>query len=203
MKKIKFSKNRVDGQISGEKKTQNKSRIGLFIVGGLVLIMIISVFTIGLGSEVQNEKLEYNGFELFNNGGLWMIKGTQYGFEYGPNDLENIPSIDLGVEPLIGKIYMVFDPDEFSTDSREILRIRQFLTSKGVISSSACIKEEGCEDIPIIKCNETNKIIYLKNGNETKIYKDDNCIILESKIGEEPLVINRFMYGVLGVMQND
>ena len=63
----------------------------------------------------------------------------------------------------------------------------------------ACTKEEGCGDIPIMDCRNSNKAVYLRKTNTTQIFKEDNCIVLEYASGEEIKVINKFMYGILGV----
>ncbi len=54
--------------------------------------------------------------------------------------------------------------------------------------------------MPIVDCNNQNKIIYLRNNNSTEIVMENNCIILNSNYGDEVKVINRFMYGILGVI---
>lgn len=206
MKKRKLSKNR-DIISSGETKDRlfTKKNTGLFIVGGLVLLMIFSIFAVSLdngNTNTNNNKIEYNGYELTQNNGLWRvnINGANYDFEYSPKDVENIASMELSSMSLGNKIYITFNPDEFNENSQELLRLKQFFYSRGISVSLACIKEQSCSDLPIVNCNSYDNTFYFKNGNETKIYKDNKCFILESKLGEEPIIINRFIYGVLGII---
>ena len=205
MKKRKLSKNRDIGTTEEVKASFfNKKNIGLFVVGGLVFLMIFSIFAISLdnGTSSNTNKFEYNGYSFIqNNNGLWdtNINGANYQFEYNPEDVENIQSIDLRNINFQNKVYIIFNPDEFGENSQELLRIKQFFYSRGVASVLSCIKEQGCGDLPIADCSSGNNL-YFKNGNNSKIYQDGNCLVLDAKPGEEPLIINRFIYGLLGVI---
>ncbi|MBI2148625.1 hypothetical protein HYU23_03010 [Candidatus Woesearchaeota archaeon] len=205
MKKKKFSKTKTgfsDDLPTNKTSIFNKKNIGLFVVSGIVLIMIISIFTISLGNPAAVENLaEYNGFKLKNINGLWNIKinNIDYVFEYSPNDLQSVDSagLDLG-----NKVYISYDTGGFSYDSPELLRLKQFLALTGRTAFFACLKEDGCGNFPLIDCSNVNKVIYFTNGNKTQMYNDNNCIILEAVPGEESLIINKFMYLVLGVIRN-
>ncbi len=206
MKKQKFSKDRIiEAAVVNNQKSFFNKKFGLIAVGILVLLMIISIFAVGLGSDntdPADTKAEYNGFKFIRGSGIWLttINNQRYYFELTPNELVDITSIDLSNESFGSKVYIAFNPEEFSETSLELLRLKEFMLARGMPAYLACIKEEGCGNIPIVDCNNINKVVYLTNGNKTEIYRDNSCMVLESKIGEEPLVINRFMYGVLGVM---
>ena len=208
MKKKKFSKERITAETIGqdiEKKEPIKGKLGLFIVGGIVILMILSVFAISLGNkqeDAQGSTMEYNGYKFKSIQGLWTteLNGRQYGFEYAPNDLGNISSVEIKDVNFKSKTYVLFNPDEFTENSQEILRLRGFLATIGVLASPACAKEESCGDIPVLDCSNINNPVYLKLGNESKIYEEDNCIVLQTINGEESLVINKFMYKYLGII---
>lgn len=204
MKKRKLSKDRNGTQVQNIEKFFSKKKIGLFIVLGLALLMILSIFTVSLGSDSgipEQNKIEFNGYKFTNNNGAWYteINGVEYGFEYDPLSAQSIKSIELS-NLFIGKVYLAFDPKQFSETSLELGRLRNFLFSKGIIVSLACIKEEGCGDLPLVNCDNSGGVVYFLNGEKNEIYKQGNCVFIESLNGQEPLVVNRFMYGVLGVM---
>jgi len=62
------------------------------------------------------------------------------------------------------------------------------------------VKEEGCGDIPVLNCNSSGNLVYIKNSNITEISKESNCITLNAMNGQEGLIINRFMYDILDVI---
>lgn len=204
MRKRKLSKDRIETILPKEKKQKRVSSSAI-IVGVIIFIMVFSSIAIGFfynpGSDISENSVEYGGFTFTDRGNGWFvdINGNEYGFEYGPFFVENVKSIDLKNEEFSNRVYVAFDPSEFSENSDEIFRLRQFLQSRGIAANPACIKEEGCGDLPIVSCDNQD-VIYLDSGENTQIYKDKECIVLESKPGEELQAINRFMYGVLGVM---
>ncbi len=203
MKKKKLSKSNIENSDFSGNKPKRKL-IGHIIIFGIVFIMIFSIFALSLGnnSDSNQDKIDYNGLEFVNRGNGWIteIDGINYGFEYAPNEVENIEAPDLKSESFSGKVYVLFNPDEFNAVSQELTRLRGFLAAKGAIANLACSAEEGCGDLPIVDCNNQNKIIYLRNNNSTEIVMENNCIILNSNYGDEVKVINRFMYGILGVI---
>ncbi|MBS3168144.1 hypothetical protein J4216_03410 [Candidatus Woesearchaeota archaeon] len=202
MKKRRFSKERINGQPNTKNTWFNGTYFGAIVVLGIIVLMVFSAFAISLGNtDNGQETIEYNGIEFQNKNGLWYFNfnGLNYGMEYLPTDLEWVESVNLGQEVFGDKIYLIFNPGEYSEDSVEILRLKQFLTSGGKLVSPACSQEGGCGDYPIIDCRSDLKSVYLRNGNESKIFKEDNCIIVEAKSGEENFVITRLFYSLLGV----
>ncbi len=203
MKKKKYSKNRLQQEASVNKvKSKNKYAIAFAAI--VLFVMVFSILAIKLGNTNEEiETLEYNGFKFSINGNIWVskINGIDYNFEYNPKDLEGINSIELKDYGFNTKIYLLYDPIENNHNDYEIQRLRQFLASKGTVNL-ACIKEEGCGDLPIIDCRNTNKAVYLKVSDKNEIYNEENCTVLSAVKEEELKVINRFIYGVLGVINN-
>ena len=205
MRKRKFSKNR---EIIDKKDLKTSffsgKNVPLFVVSGILLIMILSIFAVGFGGDSVSEtnKLEYKGYNFVNREGIWTINinSVKHNFEYSPNDVETVSSINFKNINFPVKTYLIFNPDEFSENSLELARIRQFLFYKGISTSLACIKEQNCGDLPIVDCNTYENVIYFKNGETTQIYLNNKCIVLESVPGNEVKIINRFMYDLLGII---
>lgn len=212
MRKKKFSKDRaqkVNTEIKQAKKINKKM---LIIVGFILFTMVFSAIAISFFNRGNSgptvEKIEYNGFKFRNINNIWSstINGIQYNFEYSPADVKDIKSIDLKIQDFNRKIYLLFDPGEFNENSKELLRLRIFLLGLNPSVNLACIKEDDCGDLPIINCDAESEsdpgadFVYLKIGENTQIYKEGICVVLESKKGMEVAVINRFMYNLFGVI---
>ncbi len=176
---------------------KNKAFWGLLII----ILMFGSVISFSFfyrdTDEQGGNKAEYRGYIFVNNGEGWVTEfnGQQVAFEYNPREVEDINMEKFGFGFTEGNI--AFDPGEFKSNSYEIGRLRALLSLKGISVFPACIKEEGCEDIPIVKCEE--RIIFLKLGNETKGYWD-TCFVLEAKSSDILKAIDRFIYDVYGIM---
>ncbi len=203
MKRRKLSKIRLSGFNSENVKPKNRN-FSAIIVGVIIFIMIFSSIAIAFFNSSDtgdNSIAEYNGFKFRNEGEGWFVNigGVEYGFEYLPDGLGGITSADLSREEFGIGDYILFDPSEFSGADYEINRLRGFFAAKGSFVSLGCIKEEGCSDFPVKNCDNTRAVL-LRRGENTQIYKENNCVVLESREGDEIAVINRFMYGILGVI---
>ncbi len=206
MKKKKLSKNRLQSVENSDKK-QKKKIIPIIIMGFIVFIMIFSVLAITLffnDDTAQNQdEVKYNGYIIAYNGNNYAVyvNNVNYPFEYPPIEVENIKSsINLKEEVFTPKAYLLFNPGEFQENSQELARIQNFLFNNGIITNLACSKEEGCGDLPIINCRNPNKVVYIRNADQSSISNEENCIMLDFKEGEQLKVINSFMYRILGVI---
>lgn len=211
MKKIRFSKNRIEqrNEIQTDGKKKNKSR--LIMVGFILFTMIFSAIAISFFYRTESpantagNEIKYQDFKFRDAGGYWIsnINGADYEFEYSPSEVENIVSVSLVSGDFNQKLYILFDPSEFNENSQELLRLKVFLLRFSQSVNLACIREEGCGNLPIVNCKGSSKAVYLSIGENMNIYKEDNCFVLNSKKGMELFVINRFMYGLLGVIDGE
>ena len=78
--------------------------------------------------------------------------------------------------------------------------MRSILLYKNIMAFPACTIENGCSDLPIIDCKNINMIFYFIEKNDTKLYKEDNCIVLEGSKQEQIRLVNRIAYTLFGVM---
>ncbi|GEM_PF-1462282 len=204
MKKKKYSKDYLTSSYSP--KPVSSRSWGTYLVLGVIVLMIASNFIFALTNreDTGSNKITYNGFTFLLQQGRWFtdISGLKYGFEYSPQDVETIKSISFQDPGFGQQTYLLFNPDEFSEGSQELVLLKQFLVSRGMTASLACIKEQGCGDLPLVTCEDSRKNIYFKQGNKSEIYNEGNCFVLEAEPGSELMVFNRFAYGLLGVIQN-
>ncbi|HLC85840.1 MAG TPA: hypothetical protein VJG30_00945 [Candidatus Nanoarchaeia archaeon] len=208
MKKKKYSKNNIQGiQNNSPKQSffKDKRKISLAIGLGIILLMIFSVVGYSFigedQTENQNNEEDYNGYKFssYNGGWLTSINGRQIVFENNPKDLEGI-EFNLGLTTIKDKIYILTDPDYYNQSDEEIQRLKALLLTLRQNVYTACTKEEKCEDLPIINCENPNTIIYLKTASTLKGYKDENCIVLEAPKENQNKIIERFYYKISGVM---
>lgn len=145
-------------------------------------IMITSVIGFLYSSDsVDNsfETLEYNNYEFKNINGKYLLEidNNEYVFDNSPYDLNGIISEDFNLES--DKYYILFNPSERNSNLEySIQKLYLVLRSLGVNVQLACSIEEGCDEtLPIKDCS--NNAIFLKKEGEPKIYKEDNCIIVQ------------------------
>ncbi len=208
MKKRRFSKDNLVSSQSNivHRSFLNSKNFGTVVVIGIILIMVFSAFAIGYYNDGNNvNTVEYNGLKFTNRDGVWVfnLNNAQYGLQYLPSEVENIESISLSNENFGDRIYLIHNPDQFPEDSLELNNLRDFLVSRSNLVFLACSKFDGCGDFPVLSCKDVNNTaISLINGNQTKIYKQDNCVVLEARPGEENLLFTRLIYSLLRVIND-
>ena len=130
-------------------------------------------------SDSSSEILEYNGYQFNNVNGKYVLELDNQGFVFdnSPYDVSDINVDDLRIES--DKYYIIFDPEDKDLNLEySIQKLYSILSSLNINVQFACSKEEGCEgDFPIKNCE--NYAFYLKKKDNAKIYKDNNCLVVE------------------------
>lgn len=179
---------------------KNKSFMGWFII--IVMVASTIGFAIIQSQGGQSSKKEYKGFKFYQSQGTWTttINNQQFGFRYLPNELENISSGIINTAA--DKIYFIYNPAEEELNKDYFFkRVGGTLMFIGISPQLACDKDENCPDIPIKNCKDSSSMIYLRKANETKMYNEDNCLVVEAKDNIElEKTSERIMYKLLGVM---
>ena len=135
-------------------------------------------------------------------------------FRNSPKDLENLYLEDNIKDRVINKhwIYITQDPETAKeTNQGSFIGLMEFGrilgTSRdgiyGINTKSALTKAESNETVTIKTCNDidsTTGIIYLKLGDENKVYLENACVIIQGK-DEKGLIMSseKFAYHLLGV----
>ncbi len=151
----------------------------------------------------------YNGFVFEKIDNIWTsqlsIVSSQSGkkelysimFHYTPDEVENIPtqkntrneSITPNLFLNMPTVYITTEPDypgAVVLGGVEISKIMA-IVSKGYsakMTIRSALTRPGNHSFPIATCDNvtaTQRIIYLKLGNETKIDFDNGCVIVEGK----------------------
>ena len=144
---------------------------------------------------------------------LMSPKGTRLyniQFRYGPGELEDIKiggSLNIGLLDTATEYYVTFNPlgNNFSGVALAVSDFNQHMTNiffKKPIA--ACDKNEtlACRGRPIITCDNTEDLVlYVKEANSSRVYFDDNCIVVEGSGLELVKGVDRILLGFYNIME--
>ena len=156
------------------------SKIILTIFIAFIMVTSVIGFIWSSGSTEDNfEILEYNNHEFKNVNGKYLldINSNEYIFDNSPYDLGDINLDNFNLES--NKYYILFDPSDKDLNMEySIQKLYLVLSSLGINVQLACSKEEGCDNnLPIKTCEDYS--FYFKKSTNTKIYKDNLCLVIE------------------------
>jgi len=205
---VKKSKKKVSKKTKkSEKKDMETDKI--LVYGFIILLLIFGAFIIGVRFiKVQEEAPQvevktYNGFVFEKYGNIWVttirmsdwLKGTERDYEilfhYTPDEVEHIPTIknvrNESVTPNLfldaRKIYITTDPEypaEVVLSGVEIAKIIGQVYEKQV--KAAVTRPDNRTEAPVITCDDLAnlvRVIDLRLGNETKIFSEHGCIVVQ------------------------
>lgn len=186
-------------KIELKSETEKKKKINRLIIG-IILMIVMILGSVGYAFysrekvDVQEtNKVEYNGYTFYLNNNLWQteINGNSFVFQHLPNETNiNVPLVSL----LDYKDKTVYFVSENSQAQTEILRnIAGYLGR----FQDACFEKECGKDLPVKNCSDS--IILIRERNNTKIYKEDDCVFIESNKTEIIKTADAFLYKILGI----
>ncbi|NQV91793.1 hypothetical protein HQ489_04940 [Candidatus Woesearchaeota archaeon] len=159
-----------------------------------------SFFTAAATADQDTET--YNGNLLFKSSTYWGINsnGQWYYFSNHPKDLE---SIALPIDPLtwLGtpKLYIAYKPNDNINTTEQITQLSSMFAQYGTRIQSACTVDEGCPDIPLIKCDAPG--IILQHADSTALIQEQECLTLNAANDEDlQKLTERLIYRFLGIM---
>ena len=129
---------------------------------------------------------------------------------YGPRDLEDIRingKLDLDLFNDAVDYYVTFNPvgNDFSHVALAVGDFNTHMTNIFFKSPiPACDRNEtaDCSVLPIITCDNTDKVVlYVKEANETNVYYDDNCIVIEGSGFELVKGVDRVLLNLYDIME--
>jgi hypothetical protein len=130
-------------------------------------------------------------------------------FRYGPKELEGITiegNLDLDLFNEAADYYVTFNPtgNDFAHVTLAVADFNQHMTNvffKNPIA--ACDKNEtvACVDRPIVTCDNVDEVVlYVKESTNSKVYYDDNCIVVEGSGFDLVKSVDRVLYDLYGMM---
>ena len=189
---------RIETQEEKEKRDKrNKTIIGII----LVLLMVLSTAGYAVMDRGKTSKVKYNGLTFEKTDQGWYTKTSQFELttSFNPNEVKNI-SYNLGFLTLNDFSGSVF----IDANRYEEKQIANELFKNLAVSrvQFACLKEEEnmteCAELPIKDCN--NLMFIIKKTNETKMFNDNKCIVINAKDEDLLRTADRFLFGIYGII---
>ena len=191
------------------RKKKDKKKINTIMAVFIAVIMVGSIVGMMFSGDSE-DKLEYNGhkFKIIGNQLAVEVNNQEYYFYYHPVDLE-VMNVSEEVQIKLNGMqmfYFTFDPD--TKDIEYLDKARFDLNNEAAKTNlffvNAISKESEIYNFPIITCDNATAfvpVVYVKEGNKTGFYLEEDCIIAESKTKEGFLALkDRLMYEILGIM---
>jgi len=155
-----------------------KTKVLLAIFIAIIMVSSILGIISYSSDDVTVSTLDYHGksFSLINGKFFLEVNGNNYVFDNSPYDLEDLDA-DFSLES--DKYYLLFNPSERDNNIDYFMqKLYLTLSYQGINVQLACDREEGCDpSLPIKSCDDYS--FYLKKSENTKIYKENNCVVLE------------------------
>ena len=183
---------------------------GKFFSIFVVLIMTASVLGFFIGGRDNEQTLEYNGWSFVRKGDVWIsfVNNNQLVFDYFPEQV-----LDIEVSNEIISRFNTLEIDitnDVNVSNKEAIALSQYRIKENIeLMTNTYIRQgltaENDFNLPIITCigaTEVVPVIYFKESNETKVYLEGNCVIIEadSEIGFLK-VKDRLLYGFFEIIK--
>lgn len=183
------------------KKVSNKKN--WFIGLAIAFVMVSSALALWKGED-PNTNYKYGAYEFIKTERGWttLFDGNYINFDYGPKELENLT---ISINPVVGnKVYLAYNPLDKDTNMNYVLqKLYETMVLLKIRPILACYQEKNCPDIPIINCKGEDTVFKIIKSNETNIYKEDSCLVIEGNISELNRVANKLSLILLGIIKND
>lgn len=178
------------------------------------VVTIEDLHRMNFEGEFSDINYMYNGFSFVKQGNIWYTEvenenGVLFDvpLHYGPNEVEDISiSGEITDEFLEPPLYITFDP--LSTQMQYVALSVAELSSNmvkgfGLEITAACDKNEteACEARAIVPgCVEDKAVVYIKESNNTGVFMNGNCVVVEGAGTELLKSTDRFLLKLYQVM---
>ncbi|MBI5391832.1 hypothetical protein HZB00_02400 [Candidatus Woesearchaeota archaeon] len=196
MKKQRYRKSDgISSEINARDPSLFKRRFTLGILAfGIIFLMVGSVLTYWASSAADQSV--YNGYSFFQSGQGWttQIDGQTLTFPVLPKDVASFPSVQFDLDPY-PKLYLLFNPDNFTEQSREVAQLRSALLSTGKTIVPACTQSFSCGDLPVLNCTTADApSLLLEQSDVTGLFASDRCLVLHYAPGQYDSLLVHFLY---------
>jgi len=195
-------------------KKERKFKKEQILVYLIAFVMIGSTFGVmfygfsGTSTELTYGKFTFSREQSPKNKWYTKIDGKTIYFDYFPTEVESINLSQEISNRLLNSVEIDFTYYVNDTKKDVIAYsgydMQQQLVPKNIyVRIGFTTKSE--YNVPVITCEDATPavpVLYLKRTNETKIYPEGNCVILEAATDLDILRLkDRILYSVLGVMK--
>ena len=190
-----------------EKDEKVKKMVVLFLTG-LMVISVFSVIFFGFGAT--SAKVTENKAKFVKKGQAWttMIDKHEALFTNLPSSVDHIEVSNEIIQRISNTIEIdtTFDPNSSFNQSFGLAQYQMGITLQNFnIFVRAGTTSNISERVPIITCNDSTPVvpvIYFKEGNETKVFLEDDCIIAQVNRAIDAIAVkDRLLYGKFGIIK--
>ena len=191
-------------KIKTKEEIEKNKRINQ-IVAGVIMIGLMIISTAGYaffsrdGGSAKDLKFKYNGIEFAQQkSGLWGAKtseGYAISTAFNPKETENISisfTLDIGN---FNKKPLFFTEGNQEARYEILTNLYPFIERTQIV----CLKGENCSATMIQKDCIDNIVIFKEKANNTNIYKNGNCIIIEAPYTEQRKAADRIIFKIFGI----
>ncbi len=189
-------------RIKSQEEIQKRDKRNKVIIGLILAFAMLSstlgyaFLNAGYGESIQ-EKEEYNEIEFTRNeNGFWEfeLEGQAFQTTYLPSDVLELESAGVSLQDIHGKpLYFIYDNEYVLS---EIVNNVGRYASR-VQHEDVCL-EGDCDEDDVVKTCKDNVVI-IRDMEETKIYKEDNCLFIEGSYYEQIRAADKIIFEILGI----
>ena len=192
-------------------RKEKTNRAAKYMVIFMAAIMVLSVFgVVFFGYNQSPDKVKYNGIPFTRKGSQWSatINSKEAFFDYFPAEVENI-NISRDIISRLSNKAEIDATYSYNATFAEDMALAVYGLSQALALHfntyvRAGFTEKTIYKAPIITCANSTAfvpVIYFKSSNETSIYTQDSCIIIESGKGTDFIRIkDRLLYALFGII---
>ena len=174
----------------------------------IILIMTLSVIGFIFG-EYGTTKKRYNGltFKQLNNGWTVKVNNQQIFFNYLPADVESI-NLSQNIAQRLSDAKMFYTTQDPDTRNADIIAEVQYYFGQDAPLLDIYVINGLTKNLTgnlIISCENSTQfvpVIEFREGNETKIYEENGCIIAMAQSPNEIYALkDRILYQIAKIMK--
>ncbi len=166
----------------------------------IIFLMLGSVFIYWIGGSAGTT--HYGNHDFFQSAQGWVTKidDQQYTFASLPQDVATLPTVNFNLRSQ-SAFYLLFNASVFPEQSLELQRLRSLFLQDGKSVSLACLNDVDCGDLPVRDCHNPDRpALLLQQGNQTGLFVQEKCLVLQFNPGEYEQLFTHFAYKYYGVL---
>ena len=191
------------------KERREKRKWGLMLF--IVMIMVGTSFSVVFfGFSGTSEVVKYNDIKFIKKYDRWeaKINDKSAAFSFLPAEVENIQDLNASTKLLQNK-FEIDTTYDFNSTYKEAIALANYQMGLTLANYHIFIRQgmasNNTFNLPIIKCKDATlqvPVVYFREGNSTRLYNKDNCIIAEANSNPDFIRIkDRIVYTILGVIK--
>ena len=194
-----------------EQENNSKRRRQLILALVLIFIMLFSLlgFAFSTGdratNKVNNQIIDYNGFQFQENNGFWILNSNQetFVFSYNPSQTQDVETKINNIDSYYNQPLYIYSED-YNSEIEITSNLNQIASRTQKACPNFLDKTLDCkENVPPKTC-EDKFIIIQKTNNEDlslnlSITQDDNCVFIEGSTNRLLELSDEFLFKIMGI----